>query len=58
MPYTHSGVGEWYYSPALSCHQSILRNFQHDFTALKSHSQSDFFLGKVAIVLSHNLQQK
>ena len=53
---THSGEREWCYSPALLCHQSICRNVQSDFIAPKSNPQGGFLLGKVAIVLSHNLQ--
>ena len=53
---THSGGDEWCYSPALLCHQSILRNVQSDFTALKIDKQGSQNAGKVAIVFSHNLQ--
>ena len=54
----HSGVRTWCYSPALPCHQSILRNVQCDLTPLKTNSQSGFLVGKVAIVLSHKLHCK
>ena len=54
--HTHSWVGEWYYFPAILCHQSILRNAQCDFTTPKSHPQGGFLFGKMAIMLSHNLQ--
>ena len=52
---THSGEREWCYSPALLCDQSICWNVQGDFIAPKSNPQGSFFLGKVAIVFSHNL---
>ena len=55
---THSWKREWCYSPALLCHQSISWNAQSDFIVLKSNRQGGFLLGKVAIVLSHNLHWK
>ena len=53
---TDCGVRAWCYSPALSCHQPILRNVQSNFAASKSDPQCGFLRGEVAIVLFHNLQ--
>ena len=55
---THSGEREWCYSPALLCHEPICWNVQSDFAAPKSNPQGGLLLGKVAIVLSHNLHWK
>ena len=51
---THSGRRKGCFIPAL-CHQSIRRDVQSDFTALKCDPQCGFLIGKAAIVLFHNL---
>ena len=52
---THSRGSEWCYSPALLCHQSILRNVQSDFTVLKP-DQHRHLHCIMTIVFSHSLQ--
>ena len=54
---THGGGSERCYSPALPRHQSIWhRNTQSDLAGFKANPQGGFLTGKMAIVLSHNLQ--
>ena len=59
MLITYSGASERCYSPALLRHQSIWhRNIQSNLAGFKDNTQDSFLTGKMAIVLSHNLQWK
>ena len=55
--HTYSRESKWCYSPAFPCHQSILRNAQSDFTAVKFDPYAASLLGKGAIMFLHKLQE-